>query len=313
MGLLMGNRGQVLVLLIVLGVLISAVYLFVIPVKANPLTQVTLELPEEPLTVDVSPGSDGIVEVNGMVTCRKVGPDLVKVYLTGSSDFGPAPVVPSNFVFSGASGTQSTETFTVTTRVPMGHTSSASPVLTVSGYFDQGGLRNEIEPKSVSIIILQYYLIKPSKTTFVLRVDSGENVDVDLTLSNEGNGDDIFLIDFINRDKLEDKGFELPDNIEISMPEKTNKSIILKYGASKEVTGTYASQIIISSKGSEQSGSPVKIPINVYLKVGGPGIMGNVVSYFISPFMLFAAVMVIVIVLILRTKKKREVSSNVHI
>lgn len=309
MGLLMGNRGQVLVLLIVLGVLFSAVHFFVIPVKASPLTTVTLTLQEDPPTVDVSPGSSGIVEMHGTITCIKYGPDDVKVFLSGSSDFGPAPAEPSNFVFSGITGSEETQPFIVSTRVPMGTSSSLTPSLMVQGYFDQGGLRNTIPQVSQIIIIMQYYKIEYFIEDREVSVKSGENIKIEFVMVNAGNGEDIFEIDFKNRETLQNKGFKLPAPLEVQMAEDTNKSISLEIGAPDGNKGNYIAEVSILSKGSLGSDFPEEAIMSIRVEVTS-SLGGQIVSLFISPITLLIAVIVVVIVIILRMKRKKEIPSN---
>jgi hypothetical protein len=120
-----------IILIALLTLSMFSMMIFTVPeeAEASPLTIVTLSLQPDPPKVDVSPGSAGIVTMHGSVTCTKYGPDLVKVFLTGSSDFGPAPVVPASFVFSGQAGAENTDTFSVTTRVPMGTTFTLTRVV----------------------------------------------------------------------------------------------------------------------------------------------------------------------------------------
>lgn len=312
MGLLMGKRGQVLVLLIVLGVLFSSTPLFAIPVPASPLTVVTIQLPEEPVEVDVSPGSSGIVEVDGTVTCRKVGPDQVKVTLIGQSETGGASVEPVSMVFAGVSGSEETQPFRATTRVPMGYTSSATPTLTVSGVFVQGGLQYSIEPNSVIIIVLQYYKILFSFEEGEIEVESGENANINMQILNAGNGEDTFLIDFENREDLRSRGFNLPEPKEITFAEDESRNITLAIGVPEDISGNFQIRISVLSKGSVQSDSPEMELRTCFLNVK-KSITGQIVSLFISPFALIIAVIVVVIILLLIMKRKKENTSNANL
>jgi len=280
MGLFMGKIGQVLVFIMVVGVLFSGIPLSAIPARANPLTVVTIELPEEPVEVDVSPGSDGIVEVEGTVTCKKYGPDEVKVFLMASSDTGGASVEPPSFVFSGVSGSEETKSFSVSTRVPMGYTSSATPTLTVSGHYDQGGLRTSIQPVSILIIILQYYKIEVDIEDREITVKSGENAKIEFVVTNVGNGDDIIEIDFKNREYLQSKGFNLPSPLEVQMAENANKSISLEIGAPEDKSGGYIAEVSILSKGSIGSNYPEEVIMSIHLKVTSSfgGQIGSIIT-----------------------------------
>ena len=69
MGLLMENRGRVLVLVIIT-LFLFATHLSTYTVEATFFTQVEIELLEESVEVDVSPGSDKRAYLKGTVTCK---------------------------------------------------------------------------------------------------------------------------------------------------------------------------------------------------------------------------------------------------
>lgn len=305
----MGNRGQVLVLLIVFGIFFLLTPLLTYQGEASPFTEVTVDLQEEPARVDVSPGSAGIVTIHGFVTCIKWGPDLVKVYLNATSDFGPAPVVPASFVFSGSSGSESVESFSVSTQVPQGTSSSETPTITVSGYYDQGGMRNLIEPDTALIIVEQYYLaeVYPEKNNgggFNLTVKSGENVKLDFIVHNAGNGNDIFEIDFENRDELENKSLKLPAPFKISIPEKGNESVSLRIGTPEVSTRGYALRLMVLSKGSMEDGHQVKAIKLVSLWVEEKSIAEKIGSIILSPLVIVLIVVIILVSIIIWLKRR---------
>ncbi len=308
----MGKRGQVLVLIMVVGVLFSCLPLSASPARASPLTVVIIELPAEPEEVDVSPGSSGLVEVDGTVTCRKIGPDEVKVYLQASCETGGANVEPPSFVFSGVSGSEETKPFKITTRVPMGYTSSKTPTIMVSGYFVQGGVNYDINPNSVMIIVLQYYKIQVSIEEGEMEVESGENANINMRVSNVGNGEDTFLIDFENREDLRNHDFNLPEPKEITFAQDESRNITLTVGVPEDISGTFQIRISVLSKGSEQSDSPVKVLTYCFLNVK-KSISGQIVSLFISPFALIIAAIIVVIILIFIMKRKKENTSNANL
>ncbi len=247
----MRNRGRVSFSITIVIAILLVPLLFTIPVKACPLTVVTLSLQEKPPKVDVSPGSSGIVTVAGEVTCLKYGLDQVKVYLQAQSDVGECNVNPPSFVFSGPSGSQETDIFSVTTKVPQGYSSSATPAITVSGYWVQGGLQYNIPPVSQIIIIMQYYEFDVSVTDTVVQAESGENVNLFFNVFNEGNGDDTFSIDLDNRDNMKSQGFELPKPMEVKISEDGSKNISYEVGIPENISGVHSLDFCITSKGSE--------------------------------------------------------------
>lgn len=275
--------------------------------SANPLTEVTLDLQEESPTVDVSPDSSGIVTVHGTVTCEKWGPDLVQVFLSGNSTFGPAPVVPASFVFSGSAGSVNVETFSVTTRVPMGTSSSEEVFVTVTGYFDQGGIRNSIEPVSIKIIVLQYYSIAVEDEggrieNINASAKAGSDAHIQFNLANWGNGNDVFEIDFINRDEMQDRGFTLPIPNRVSLKEDQKEEMKIPIGIPEGIKGERLLEISITSEGSEESGSSEQLILPINLKITEEN-MGEIIgSIFLSPITIFAIVAVISAVIIYKKR-----------
>lgn len=309
MGLLMENRGQVLVLLMVFGIFLSVTPLLAYQGEANPFTEVTVDLQEEPAKVDVSPGSAGMVSIHGIVTCIKWGPDLVKVFLNATSDFGPAPVVPANFVFSGSSGSESVESFSVSTKVPQGTSSSETPTISVSGYYDQGGMRYDIEPDTALIIVEQYYLAEiyfgeNYETGINLTAKSGERVNLDFIVHNAGNGNDIFEIDFENRDELESDGLELPEPLEIPVPEKGNVSVSLRIGIPEVSTTGFPLVLIVLSKGSLDCEYIEKVYKFVTLLVEEKSIVEKIGSIILSPLVIVLIIVMILISIIVWLKRR---------
>jgi hypothetical protein len=278
--------------------------LFFISVQANPLTTVTISLQGDPPCVDVSPGSPGIAVVNGEVRCTKYGPDPVEAYLIAESETGGASVVPPNFVFSGSTGTTQTDTFSVTTRVPMGCSCSTTPTITVGGSYSQGISSDTITPVSTIIIILQYYDVEvSSEKGFNLTASSGEDVNLDFKIHNAGNGNDIFLIDFMNRDAMEDKGFKLPEPLEIRLPEKATESLSMNIGVPEDKSGGFFLVLSVSSKGSEQSIFDVLVVKEIYLEVKGQSIAEKIGSFFLSPLLILIIVILVVIAIIIKWKR----------
>ena len=304
MGLSMRNRGRVSVSIMTLIAILLIPQLFFIQVKANPFTTVNLSLQGDPPCVDVSPGSSGIVTVTGEVRCTKYGPDPIEVYLLAESETGGASVVPPNFIFTGSSGTTQTDTFTVTTRVPMGYSSSATPTITVSGTYSQGISSDTIASVSTIIIILQYYDVEvSSEKGFNLTTRAGEDVNLDFKVHNIGNGNDIFLIDFMNRDAMEDRGFKFPKPLEITLPEEATESLSLNIGVPEDKSGDFLLVLSVSSKGSEENIFSVQVVKEIYLEVKAQSFAEKIGSFFLSPLLILVIVILVVIAIIIKLKR----------
>ncbi len=305
----MGNRGQVLVLLIVLGIFLSTIPLLAYQVEANPFTEVIVNLEEEPATVNVSPGGSGVVQISGTVTCIKWGPDQVMAFLNATSTHGEAIVVPSDFVFTGATGSEETNPFTFTTKVAQGISCYETVTVTVSGYYEQGIGQYDIEPKTALITVEQYYMVEvyregDNKQDFYLSATSGESVDLDLLIHNSGNGNDIFEIDFEDRDELESDGLELPEPVEIPVPEKGNESVSLRIGTPEVSTEVFSLTLVVLSKGSINSKYLEKVYKFVILRVEEKSIAEKIGSVLLSPLVIVLTVVIILVLIIVWLKRR---------
>ncbi len=246
--------------------------------EASPLTVVTLSLQPDPPKVDVSPGSAGIVTIHGSVSCPKYGPDLVKVALTGTSDFGLAPVVPANFVFSGGStGAVQEETFSVTTRVPMGTTFTLTPAITVQGYFDQGGLRNPINAVSQIIQIEPYYKLEVDSPP-PQEIGAGEYVYFSLKIMNVGNTEDTYEFVFLNLEDLQDNQWTVATITPKTFQEDAVKTITVSAQAPQTWT-LWKNEVnpfnlrILSQQSAEEGGN-VRYEVPLYVRTKGIYIPG---------------------------------------
>ncbi len=275
----MRNTGRVLVIFFILTAFLLAPSICIIPAKANPLTTVTLGLQEDPPHVDVSPGSSGLVEMQGWVKCVKYGPDQVKVFLEAQCDVGGASVIPPSMVFSGATWSEQTENFNVTTKVPQGYPCAATPQITVGGHYEQGGMQYQIEPVSQIIIIEQYFGIEAScRDGGELTCEPGEIIGLKISTGNTGNGEDTFLVDIENRALLKDKGFKLNDPVEINMQESEYKPVTLLVDIPQQITGNHAVHLIIISQGSEDSDFVCKQRLTINLEIVENNTFGSTTS-----------------------------------
>jgi hypothetical protein len=295
---------QITVWVLIFQLLFSAL-LFFPSSCANPLTEVTLDLQDEPPKVDVSPGSSGIVTAHGTLTCEKWGPDLVKVSLFANSTLDAASVVPASFVFSGSAGSVNVQTFSVSTKVPMGTSCYEEIFVSVDGYYDQGGMRYDIERVSIEIIILQYYRIDvffnegESREKNHTTIKSGESVNLDFIVHNAGNGNDKFEVDFLNREERKKEGFELPDPITITIPEKRNESISWRIGTSEDMSGVYPLKMSVISKGSEESGQNISLTKHIYIRIEERTIADRIGAILLSPLVILLLIVVSLVIIVI--------------
>jgi hypothetical protein len=245
--------------------------------EASPLTVVTLKLQEVPPKVDVSPGSSGITTFQGEIRCIKYGPDQVKAYLQASSDTGGANVNPPSRVFSGASGSEEVDTFSLTTRVPMGYTFMATPQVVVSGYFVQGGLTYEIPAVTQFIEIEPYYKLQVD-TPPPQEIGAGEFVFFSIRITNVGNVEDTYRFEFMNLEDLVDKQWTVPTITDKTFYEKEMRTIEVSAQAPQTWT-IWRNEVIsfnlrITSIQSEETAFLVRYDVPLYVRQKGIYIPG---------------------------------------
>jgi hypothetical protein len=303
MGLIMGRKAKVQVIIWTFLILIMMILINSIPVSASPLTVVTLSLQGEPPQVDVSPGSSGIVAIEGNATCLKYGPDEVKVALVGSSDIGGASVEPPNMVFSGMSGSEEIKPFKMSTRVPQGTTSAATPQVLVSGSFVQGGLQYNINPVTTIIEVLPYFKIEGKIQDTTLSVDAGESVTVVLRVTNVGNCEDRFHIDMVDRERYQNNGFLFPSEMEVPFAEKENMTIYWEIDTKSDMSGGYPMEISILSRNSESDQFPITAVLSFQVKVTSQSISHQVISFVFSPLVIMGIILVVIIAVVYKKRK----------
>jgi hypothetical protein len=263
--------------------------------EASEVSEIELTLESDPPEADVSVGSDGIVNVSGQVNCTINGTDEVKVFLWADSDIGAAFVTPSSFVFRGENGTEKHSNFTVTTRLPMGHSMSERPRVTINGYYIQNSLHYNLSNASCTIQIGPCYLIE-AETPPPAEIGAGEFVYFQINITNHGNGEDIFEFILLN----------CPCEKEWTVATITPKVFLA--GETKTITiSGQAPQtwtlwrnevqpihVKILSQNSAEEGGDVKFNIVLHVRQRGQYIPG------FSPT--FAIIGIILVSLVLRTK-----------
>lgn len=301
----MGKFGQIMVCVLVVELLFSALVIITDSSSASPLTTVTISLQGAPPKVDVSPGSSGIVVVAGNVTCQEYGPDQVKVSLTASSEISGASCNPPNLVFEGVSGSEESKPIEVSTRVPVGTTSSATPALTVSGSFVQGGLQYSIPPVSAIIEVLPYCKIE-AMVGDVKNAKAGDNIEIVVKIINVGNCDDSFTVDINNREHLGKKGFDIPAAKDISIPEKDNGTENWKLGTNQDMSGEYYIEFIITSKTTEDDKYPVYTITACKINIIEQSLSEQMGSYFLSPIPIVISIIIIISAVVYKKRKTAQ-------
>ncbi|MEA3559334.1 MAG: choice-of-anchor T family protein [Candidatus Thermoplasmatota archaeon] len=102
--------------------------------------------------------------------------------------------------------------FSVSAMVPMNTQTSGLDVtklMTISGTwsYEPGLLNGQVEPVEVFIYIHQFYQYSVNCRTPYIHTAPGGEFDLELEITNEGNGDDEVTVDIQNRDRMEDNGW----------------------------------------------------------------------------------------------------------
>lgn len=176
----------------------------------------------------------------------------------------------------------------------------------MSGSYSQGISSDTIDPVSTIIIILQYYDVEvSSEKGFNLTARAGEDVNLDFKIHNTGNGNDIFLIDFLNRDVMEDRGFNFPKPLEKKLPEEATESLSLNIGVPEDKSGGFFLVLSVLSKGSEENIFSVQVVKEIYLEVKAQSIAEKIGSIFLSPLLILVVVILVVISVLVFIKLRR--------
>lgn len=177
------------------------------PAEAGLLTIVQADINEGYLEVDVSPGSTGSVTFTGTieVTNYNSATPLI-VSLMATIGLGTATVAPPSMVFQGG---KTSDNFQIVCVIPL--LSPFQPTtITVSGTWQQGGIVNNIQPATATLMISQFQRMTVFSELPVIQVGPGRQAVFNLRIENTGNFEDEVRIEVPNIDDLSDKGFIIP-------------------------------------------------------------------------------------------------------
>jgi hypothetical protein len=187
----------------------SALVIFVPqPAEAGLVTIVTSNILADSDTVDVSPGSPGQIGFTGKVTVTNYNTAVpCIVSLNVQSTVGQATIDKPQMVFQG--GTQE-DVFHVLCQVPPITTLRQPAQVLVSGTWQQGATTGTIGTSQAPFLVDQFQLMTVYSTNPVIETGPGTRAVFAIRIENTGNYKDEFKIEIPNRDKLEKKGFIIP-------------------------------------------------------------------------------------------------------
>ncbi len=174
------------------------------------LPTVSIALQEPSQTAHVGPGDTGVVTFNGVVEviCNPLTRVVVSLY--SEDTWGSSVVSPSSLVFS-ISGEQS---FTVSVQAPLGESCNTCGTVMVTGRWVMypgtlGGSCNPSGGATGRIDIGQYHKYSFSSPKTNTQTSPGGRVEFELSIKNEGNGDDTVNLGVNNADELTTNGLHV--------------------------------------------------------------------------------------------------------
>jgi hypothetical protein len=178
------------------------------PAEAGLLTIVQTSVNADLEAVDVSPGALGRITFSGTVTATNYNtatPLIVSLFATPT--IGIATLDKPQVVFQ---GNKQDDNFKVSVLVPIITTVRQPAQLTITGIWQQGGTQGTVGSSQSDFLVEQFQMMTVFSELPVQEVGPGSQVVFSLRLENTGNFKDEYRIDISNREKLEEKGFIIP-------------------------------------------------------------------------------------------------------
>lgn len=183
------------------------------------LPTVNVALTEPSKTAKVGPGETGVVTFSGTVRVTLNQATRVVVSLDGSDTWGSAVVSPDSLLFA-ASGEQP---FSVSVRARPRESFSTIGSVTVTGRWVMypgaiGGAAMPPDGTDGRINIDQFFLFSLKSEKVFIETSPGGQLIYTLTIQNRGNFLDMFSVEILNEDRLNDKHFTVvlaQTNVEI--------------------------------------------------------------------------------------------------
>jgi uncharacterized membrane protein len=197
--------------------------------------EVTLEWDsgQEVQYADVRPGESGLTTFTGTVSADlPLGSAIqdVRIELRASSEHGwDTCITPETVILNPGNEEKS---FSVTVQVPPETSTSVDAIITVWGtawaFPGSDNSETEVPPIYGTIFVDQYCRFKIGSKQSFFDTEPGSEVQFDVFIRNEGNGQDQYQISIKNLDELEDDGFEVSiDREMIEVPEKGNGTVVV--------------------------------------------------------------------------------------
>jgi hypothetical protein len=274
-------------------------------VQGSPSDNVTLFLQYDPPIVDVSVGSDGMVNVQGYVNSSYNVTNPVKVFLVADSDFGSVAVNPSSFKFQQGNEKKGPCSFELSTRVPQGYPIDGPTGISVSGYVIEDNLSYPLSTVETNVSIRPSFSIE-AVTPPHQQIGAGEFVNFAVRITNTGNVEDTYEFNFNNLKDLCGMEWTIATITPKSFGVDETKTIVISAQAPQTWT-SYRNRVtdiklVIISQGSRGVGGNVKEHVSLFVRERGSYIPGFTPS--------FAIIGIILVSMMVKKKKRMEGKGN---
>ena len=230
-------------LLIIGQLLFSLLFLTtIIPNEASApqvMPTVSISLTQQSQTAHVGPGDTGQVDFEGVVSVTKNRLTRVVVSLTAEDTWGTAVVSPSSLMFT----TNGEQTFTVSVRAPMGESCTTCGSVTVYARWTMypGNLNGPANPSqgvTGRIDIAQYHKYSFYSPKTYAQTSPGGRVEFELSIANEGNGDDVVNMGVGNEADLTSNGLQVSFSTSmLSIPQYDSDYVYIYVNTFSTTTG----------------------------------------------------------------------------
>ncbi|MGA1866445.1 MAG: choice-of-anchor T family protein [Thermoplasmatota archaeon] len=177
----------------------------------QPIVTVNPESGQNALHAQVDPSTGGIVTFRGYVTLTEAwNPDtqFVFVELQAEVEGWEVTTIPLLTLTS----SMMEMSFSVSIRVPAGYRTSGldeTKIMTISGtwIYEPETRRGDVEPLEILIYIDQFYQYSMRCQQSFVHTSPGGEFDIEIEITNEGNGDDEITLSIDGRENMEANGW----------------------------------------------------------------------------------------------------------
>jgi len=279
----------VVMLVITLGMLMTA--------NAGAQTPiVTASFDQSSRTANVEPGNptNGSVSNTGVINCDVGNRSRVTVNLAVAGGNWTASISPTSQVYFTGGPTQ--QNFDITVHAPIGTSHKVSQNVVVGGNWTaDDNSTGEIGQSSMIVFIEQYFSIEVEPVED-LKAKGKEEITIEVTVWNDGNDEDDFILEIANQMSLTNSGWYIPTIPKLTIAEKESGDVdILLTAPSK--SGTFDIELIVISERSRLNNPDQEknATVTIRIKVDGDDDDDDGIP-FVSPFELIGVLLLVALV-----------------